>query len=64
MNTNASDMLRIKRSFTLDLWSVIRYNGIGKEARERPWDDGLHLTAAGYAVMGKAVAARLFELLQ
>ena len=44
---------------------MIRYKGIDKETRERIWDvDCLHLTEEGYAVMGKAVAARLFELLQ
>lgn len=27
------------------------------------WDDGLHLTEAGYKRMGDAIAARLVELL-
>ncbi|KAL9130209.1 MAG: hypothetical protein Q9217_001554 [Psora testacea] len=52
------------RFYTFDLWSVIRYTGIDEETRKRIWDDGLHLTAEGYRVMGKAVAARIFELLQ
>ena len=46
-----------------DLWSVIRYTGIDDETREKIWDDGLHLTEEGYRIMGKAVAARLFELM-
>ncbi|KAL9631031.1 MAG: hypothetical protein Q9164_006110 [Protoblastenia rupestris] len=52
------------RFYTFDLWSVIRYTGIDEETRERIWDDGLHLTKDGYSIMGKAVAARLFELLR
>lgn len=60
----SADVLKMECSYTFDLWSVIRYHGISEKTRERLWDDGLHLTAAGYEVMGKAVAARLFELLQ
>ena len=51
-------------SYSCDLWSIIRYTGVDEETREAIWDDGLHLTEAGYNIMGKAVAARLFELLQ
>ena len=56
--------LMILISYKFDLWSVIRYTGIDDETRQRIWDDGLHLTKDGYNIMGKAVAARLFELLQ
>ena len=51
-----------KPSYNFDLWSVIRYTGVDEETRKRIWDDGLHLTEEGYAIMGKAIAARLFEL--
>ncbi|KAG8528896.1 uncharacterized protein KY384_006585 [Bacidia gigantensis] len=52
------------RFYAFDLWSVIRYTGVDKETRARIWDDGLHLTEEGYNIMGKAVAARLFEIIQ
>ena len=51
-------------SHAFDLWSVVRYTGIDDEMRERIWDDGLHLTAEGYSIMGKAVAAHLFKLIR
>ena len=51
-------------SYSFDLWSVVRYTGVDETSRKAIWDDGVHLTEAGYHIMGKAVAARLFELLQ
>ena len=36
---------------------------MGEEERERFWDDGLHLTEAGYERMGQVIANRLVELL-
>lgn len=51
-------------SHTFDLWSVIRYQGVDDAERLRIWDDGLHLTSAGYKVMGDAIAFHLFELLK
>ena len=31
--------------------------------RKTMWDDGLHLTADGYEMMGDAIAKKLLELL-
>ena len=36
---------------------------MGEEDRHELWDDGLHLTAAGYEVMGELVARRMLEVL-
>ena len=51
-------------SYSFDLYSAIRYTGVEEELRTKIWDDGLHLTAQGYKVMGDAIAVRMLELLK
>ncbi len=48
----------------LDLRAAVPYFDMSDFLRERIWDDGLHLTMAGYEMMGQAIAAKLIELLQ
>lgn len=56
--------LILGNSYTFDLYSVIPYASADEATRDRLWDDGLHLTGEGYKMMGDAIAARLFEILQ
>ena len=51
-------------SHTFDLWSVVRWNDVSEETRQRHWNDGLHLSQDGYELMGYAVAAHLLELIK
>lgn len=51
-------------SYTCDLYSKIPYKKLDEAARERLWDDGLHLTEVGYNLMGEVIAERLFEILR
>ena len=55
---------RMVNSYSFDLYSAIRYTGVEEELRTKIWDDGLHLTAEGYKVMGDAIAVRMLELLK
>ncbi|GJC92387.1 GDSL-like lipase/acylhydrolase [Colletotrichum higginsianum] len=47
-----------------DLNSRIPYHSLTERERNRYWDDGLHLTAAGYDWMGAHVAEALGDLVE
>ncbi|KAL8770993.1 MAG: hypothetical protein Q9209_003412 [Squamulea sp. 1 TL-2023] len=47
----------------MDLCAAVPYFDMSETMRPRIWDDGLHLTMAGYEMMGEAIAAKLIELL-
>ncbi|WQF77711.1 Putative SGNH hydrolase-type esterase domain, SGNH hydrolase superfamily [Colletotrichum destructivum] len=47
-----------------DLNSRIPYHSLTERERKRYWDDGLHLTAAGYDWMGAHVAEALGDLVE
>lgn len=47
----------------MDLCAEIPYFSMNEQLREEIWDDGLHLTQAGYKMMGDAIGARMAELL-
>jgi len=46
-----------------DLFEKIKYHSLSIEDRHELWDDGIHLTAAGYELMGELVARRMLEVL-
>ena len=48
----------------MDLCRAIPYFSMDEAKRDTIWDDGLHLTAKGYEMMGDAIAAHLIKLLQ
>ncbi|CAJ2503868.1 Uu.00g112620.m01.CDS01 [Anthostomella pinea] len=53
------------RFYTLDLHKAIPYHAMSDEDRERYWDsDGVHLTAAGYDLMGEKVAEGLIRIIK
>lgn len=47
----------------MDLCAAVPYFNMSDTQKPRIWDDGLHLTMAGYEMMGEAIAAKLIELL-
>lgn len=47
--------------YVFDLYEKIKYHDMSEEDRNEYWDDGLHLTAAGYKMMGEMVAKRVTE---
>ncbi|KAI4224419.1 MAG: hypothetical protein L6R36_004682 [Xanthoria steineri] len=47
----------------MDLCAAVPYFNMSDAQKPRIWDDGLHLTMAGYEMMGEAIAAKLIELL-
>lgn len=47
----------------MDLCAAIPYFSMSEQLREEIWDDGLHLTQAGYKMMGDLIGARMAELL-
>ena len=47
----------------MDLCAAIPYFSMDEALREEIWDDGVHLTEAGYKMMGDAIAVRMAELL-
>jgi lysophospholipase L1-like esterase len=47
----------------MDLCAAVPYFSMDERLREKIWDDGLHLTKAGYKMMGDAIGARMTELL-
>lgn len=49
--------------FYMDLCAAVPYFSMDKMLRREIWDDGLHLTKAGYQMMGEAIGARMAELL-
>lgn len=48
--------------FTADIASAIPYTDMPEYERGKIWDDGVHLTKAGYERMGDAIADRLIEI--
>ncbi|KAH8676489.1 SGNH hydrolase-type esterase domain-containing protein [Tricladium varicosporioides] len=50
-----------KDVYVFDLYEKIKYHDMSEEDRNEYWDDGLHLTAAGYKMMGEMVAKRVME---
>ena len=48
----------------MDLFTAIPYKNMDEEKRDKIWDDGVHLTEAGYDLMGDVVADRLIDLLE
>lgn len=46
----------------MDLCVAVPYFSMEKDLRKVIWDDGLHLTRAGYQMMGEAIGARIAEL--
>ena len=50
--------------YTCDLWKAIRYSDVDADTQKKHWDDGLHLTAEGYKLMGDVIAVRMFELIR
>lgn len=47
----------------MDLCAAVPYFTLSDAQKGWIWDDGLHLKAAGYELMGEAIAAKLIELL-
>lgn len=47
----------------MDLCAAVPYFTMDKTLRRDIWDDGLHLTKAGYKMMGEAIGARMADLL-
>lgn len=47
----------------MDLCAAVPYFSMDGKLRREIWDDGLHLTRAGYHMMGEAIGARMAELL-
>lgn len=52
------------RYHAFDFASALPYHALGEEERKKLWDDGVHLTADGYARMGEVVGDALVELLR
>lgn len=50
-------------SFTYDLNTAIPFWSLAPEERKAYWDDHIHLTPAGYDLMGEKIAARLVEII-
>ncbi|KAK4692416.1 hypothetical protein P7C71_g4787, partial [Lecanoromycetidae sp. Uapishka_2] len=48
--------------FTADIDKAIPFFDMPEDEREKIWDDGVHLTKAGYERMGDAIADRLIEI--
>jgi lysophospholipase L1-like esterase len=51
-------------SFAFDLNKAIPYHSLTDDERKRYWDDGLHLTPAGYDWMGGHVGDALVEIIR
>ena len=47
--------------YVFDLYEKIKYHDMSEEDRHEYWDDGLHLTAKGYKMMGEMVGKRVME---
>jgi lysophospholipase L1-like esterase len=47
----------------MDLCDAVPFFSMDQKLREEIWDDGLHLTKAGYKMMANAISARMIELL-
>lgn len=58
-----TNTLRETTSFTFDLNTAIPFWSLAPEERKAYWDDHIHLTPAGYDLMGEKIAARLVEII-
>ena len=47
----------------MDLCAAVPYFSMDKMLRKEIWDDGVHLTKAGYKMMGQAIGARMADLI-
>ncbi|KAI3395983.1 hypothetical protein diail_553 [Diaporthe ilicicola] len=54
---------RQENFFTFDLNTAIPFWSLAPEERKTYWDDHIHLTPAGYDLMGEKIAARLVEII-
>ncbi|KAK2609931.1 hypothetical protein N8I77_003400 [Diaporthe amygdali] len=54
---------RQENFFTFDLNTAIPFWSLAPEERKTYWDDHIHLTPAGYDLMGERIAARLVEII-
>lgn len=52
-----------RHSFVFDLASAIPFWSLADAERRKYWDDHIHLTSAGYDLMGEKIAAHLVELI-
>ncbi|KAI6644944.1 hypothetical protein MCOR14_000655 [Pyricularia oryzae] len=50
-------------SYVHDHHAAVPYWSLSQEERDKYWDDHIHLTADGYNLMGKMIAARLVDIL-
>lgn len=57
-------LLTFINSHAFNLNTVIPYHSLSDEDRQKYWDDGLHLKAAGYDWMGDHIADGLIPLLK
>ncbi|KAJ5950070.1 SGNH hydrolase [Penicillium verhagenii] len=55
---------KMDRFYSFDLRTKIPYRGSSDEFIERIFDDGLHLTAEGYDLMGRSIGLHLAEILK
>jgi lysophospholipase L1-like esterase len=51
-------------SNAFDLHGKVPYHNATEEFRKKIWDDGLHLTAEGYKLVGEVVGGHLIALLK
>ncbi|KAM0332289.1 hypothetical protein ACHAQA_002565 [Verticillium albo-atrum] len=49
--------------YAFDLFSAIPFHSLSKQKRELYWDDGVHLTPAGYEWMGGHIADALIKIM-
>ncbi|KAK7744844.1 hypothetical protein SLS53_003077 [Cytospora paraplurivora] len=54
---------RQENFFVFDLASAIPFWSLADAERDKYWDDHIHLTSAGYDLMGEKIAAHLVELI-
>ena len=61
--TKASRRRDATHSYAFDLYQKLPYHALSTADCAKYWDDGLHLTEAGYAWMGGHIADALLALL-
>ena len=65
MGANPPYMLTPRNnSHSFDLRAHIPYHSLTEDQRDDLWDDGLHMTPAGYNRMGQHIADALIRLIQ
>jgi hypothetical protein len=57
-------LTRPNNSYVFDLKAHIPYHSLTEDQRDDLWDDGLHMTPAGYNRMGQHIADALIRLIQ